>query len=152
MSRLKIRDISVTPERVKVFWSRVRKTKTCWTWTGTMFTQGYGNFWDGNRNNRTNRYSYVLHFGPIKDKTLLVCHHCNNKACVRPEHLYLGTNKQNIQDATRDGLMYFHNTFKTHCVHGHKFNKNNTYVRRDRPGYRQCKECGRINIRRLRNV
>ena len=87
------------------FLRHVKKTSTCWLWTGALAT-GYGSF----RNTETrlveyaHRVSYKLFKGEIPDD-LEVCHSCNNRRCVRPAHLYLGTHQRNIIDAHADGLV-----------------------------------------------
>lgn len=84
------------------FWKKVRKTDDCWEWTGSRSVKGYGNFSINGRFIRASRYSYELHFGPIQDG-LFVCHRCDNPTCVRPDHLFLGTNSQNIRDCVEKG-------------------------------------------------
>lgn len=84
------------------FWQQVTKTETCWTVNGYR----YAKIKTGPPEKKTvsaHRFSWELHFGPVP-AGLIVCHRCNNKLCVRPDHLYLATQKINIGDAIRDGL------------------------------------------------
>jgi len=87
------------------FWQRVDKKGNCWGWTAASAYNGYGAFQgriDGVQFYRAHRYSWHLHNGPIP-KGLLVRHTCDNAACVRPDHLLLGTYYDNNHDTIRSG-------------------------------------------------
>ncbi len=92
---------SKKPSREEMFWRNVNKTNGCWNWTGGK-SSGYG--WLSKERIRTHRYSYILANGNIPDG-LFVCHKCDNKLCVRPDHLFLGTRSDNMQDASKKGRL-----------------------------------------------
>jgi len=72
----------------------------CWEWKGHIMPNGYGQFWINNKVTTAHRASYIIHFGDY-DKSLDVCHSCNNRYCVNPNHLFIGTRKDNMQHAVR---------------------------------------------------
>jgi hypothetical protein len=86
------------------FWEKVDKTDGCWVWIGAVSNKGYGNFWDGVNYVHAHRFSWQLHNGIIPNG-LFVCHTCDNRKCVRDDHLFLGTNDDNMKDAVRKGRM-----------------------------------------------
>ena len=88
----------------KRFWSFVKKTRGCWMWVGS--TAGtvmvYGRFRRSGERILAHRYSWELHNEPVPEG-LLVLHTCDNTLCVRPDHLFLGTHKDNSQDMLKKG-------------------------------------------------
>jgi len=86
------------------FWTHVEKTETCWRWTGAT-TRKYGVV-RMNGQQRAHRVSWTLTYGPIPSG-LGVLHKCDNPPCVRPDHLFLGTQGDNVRDAHRKGRYPF---------------------------------------------
>ena len=80
------------------------KQDECILWTGGRFYNGYGQFRLGKKKIKAHRFSFVIHKGPIPEG-MLVCHRCDNPICVNPDHLWLGTSKQNSEDRDKKGRM-----------------------------------------------
>lgn len=76
----------------------------CWIWMSSLSDRGYGQLTIKNKTIYAHRFSWELHNGPIPEG-LLVCHHCDTPLCVNPDHLFVGTQKDNILDAMRKGRL-----------------------------------------------
>jgi hypothetical protein len=98
------------------FWSKVKKntevtsphvTTPCWVWTGST-SHGYGRFYCAppGIGRLAHRYAWFLTHGSLPPD-LDICHHCDNRLCVRSDHLFKGTAKDNLQDASRKGRTAF---------------------------------------------
>jgi len=84
------------------FWDRVNRTATCWLWTGPLKEGRYGSFYFKGKGDRAHRVSWIIAWGDIP-KGICVLHKCDNTLCVNPEHLFLGTQLDNIKDRDNKG-------------------------------------------------
>jgi hypothetical protein len=109
----------------------------CWLWTGNQ-THGYGSIRVEGHHLRVHRVVYEAMRGPIPEG-LTIDHLCRVRNCVNPAHLEPVTAVENVmRGETITGI----NARKTHCVHGHPFDAENTRIRPD--GSRACRECKRL--------
>ncbi len=136
----------------------------CWLWTSELNWNGYGAFSYKLRRVTAHRMSWFLKHGEMPPSSVDVCHKCDTRSCVNPDHLFLGTRKDNMQDSVSKGRRTYHygdgvdwsffrktsNPIRSHCVHGHAFIGGNIYVSKD--GVVSCKECRRLSARRRRGV
>ena len=89
------------------FWKNVYKTEHCWFWIGYTSKDGYGKMSHYPKHGcamRSHRASWIIHKGPIP-ASVNVLHHCDNRLCVRPTHLFLGTHLQNTKDRVSKGVL-----------------------------------------------
>jgi hypothetical protein len=92
------------------FWAKVQRGRGCWEWQAGRNYQGYGQFaidrggerW---RTEQAHRIAWELTYGPISEDTI-ICHHCDNPPCCRPDHLFDGTHADNAQDREAKGRGY----------------------------------------------
>jgi hypothetical protein len=126
-----------TPRQIRLLEKCAVDPKTgCWEWMRAKIN-GYGVLSVKSRAIKAHRIAWELFRGPIP-AGMLVCHTCDNRACINPAHLYVGTYTNNNHDIIeRRG---HHNSNKTHCKHGHEFNEENT---RRSPRGRHCIACTR---------
>src|SRR3990167_5510093 len=90
------------------FWAKVAKSEGCWIWNGAVSGDGYGSFYQERKWVKAHRLSWELSLGMIpqfSDPQVALCvlHHCDTPRCVRPDHLFLGTNRDNVADMVAKG-------------------------------------------------
>jgi hypothetical protein len=132
------------------FFAKVRAADDgsgCLLWTGTTSTTGYGQFYAEGRNWPAHRWILERAYGPISEE-LVIDHLCRRRNCVRPSHLEIVTMSENILRGEAHIRFREMQARKTHCIHGHPFTPENTYMHQGK--YRKCKECQRGVSRRQR--
>lgn len=105
---------------VERFWKAVEKTETCWLWRGARKTFGYGVIGSGGNDSTSlhaHRVSWEIHHGQIPNG-LQVLHRCDVPACVNPDHLFLGTQGDNMRDAVAKGRWVAPRTAQSGEGHG----------------------------------
>lgn len=120
------------------FWSKVNKTESCWIWIAGKSNK-YGNFNFNGKQYRVHRLMWESLYGPIPHG-MVICHKCDNPPCCNPDHLFIGTQKDNIQDAARKGRIRNH----MGCNGGSEFNptrgENNGLAKLTEPDVKAIRE------------
>ena len=146
------------------FWEKVDRTDGCWLWTGGKTSDGYGAIGAGGKGGKmlpAHRAALIVVGVDLADDAL-VCHTCDVRNCVRPDHLYVGTFATNNRDTLarnpairkrhaltgeriRAGLRRYWDAHRTtHCRSGHPFDETNTAWY---SGKRRCRACLRDKAR-----
>lgn len=112
----------------------------CWLWLGGTQKAGYG-FFKYAGEVTAHRSAWRLYRGDIP-YGLHVLHRCDVRQCVNPEHLFLGTQSDNMKDMAAKGRAQRFNSFKTHCPQGHPYDSENTHWLPK--GGRRCRACARV--------
>lgn len=137
-------------EKIKVLLSintTINPQTNCWEWKSISSKNPYGRLWLGKRRYKAHRLSaYVYLDYDIHDTSKLICHKCNNPACINPDHLYIGTDSSNITDSVEANT--HPQAVKTHCSKGHEYSLSNTTNINDE---RRCRSCIRAAKKKYYN-
>jgi len=128
----------------------------CWEYGGKIRTDGYGSVYinDGTRKGTQALAHRVVYEGMVGliPEGMFLCHHCDNPRCIRPDHLFVGTDADNKADMYAKGRHSHGETHwlskVTHCPQGHPYSGHNLYVRNC--GRRMCRACSNARRNRAR--
>lgn len=116
-----------------------KKESGCWEYPGWRNATGHVNIYHRTQKWLVHRFVWTLVKGEIP-KGMCVCHRCDNPPCCNPDHLWIGTTADNNRDMHSKGRSNYSKTRKTHCIRGHEFTPENTYIV-PKHGFRRCRTC-----------
>lgn len=130
------------------FWSNVNVIEStgCWEWAGKRMPYGgYGRISIGGMRGYAHRVAWMLS-GRTLTPGRWILHHCDNPPCIRPDHMYMGTPKDNAQDREKRGRGRKRERSGAECIRGHVFDADNPG--RNKRGVAMCKVCDRERHRK----
>jgi len=120
----------------------------CWEWGASCTSNGYGQFRISPGNDGmylAHRFSFEITKGTIPNG-MHICHSCDNRKCINPDHLWLGTQSDNQKEASIKKR--FFNQRKDACPNGHKYDEQNTRITKG--NWRSCRKCDMLRMRKKR--
>ena len=133
------------------FWAKVNKDgpNGCWEWTAGIGSHGYGAFYPSGRRSQVLAHRWSI--GANQGEEVL--HLCDNKVCVNPAHLRIGTHRENMEDAANKAMMFAPRAHQSVCPHGHEMSDSNTIFKYKQNAVtgkrylcRSCRECNRLYL------
>jgi len=116
---------------------RIDEVTNCWNWVGGVSPTGYSRMTYLGKQYNGSRVIAALYLGlDIADTKSHALHACDNRRCINPKHIFVGTHLDNVRDMCVKGRHYFRN--QTHCKRGHEFTPENTRLAN---GSRHCVAC-----------
>ena len=135
------------------FWAKVVKggPDECWLWIGAKARHGYGMIAVNGKHRKAHRVAWEIANGATFPEGMSACHTCDNPPCVNPAHIWPGTMKDNLRDASKKGRTW-HPPVKTHCPNGHPYEGDNLYMATHPGGLKSqvCRTCQHIHNKKWR--
>lgn len=119
----------------------------CIVWDGYVNEKGYGRRHYNGKFWLVHRLEWTMINGDIPEG-MGVLHKCDNPPCINIDHLFLGTNKDNVDDRVSKGRSNNGRLDRTNCIRGHEYTEENTFIRKE--GSRECRACIRQKAKEAR--